>query len=245
MYKQKILKMFEKISYIIFISTFTYSIYAYSFNIGLFDNFEIQIIGNHYIETSFIENEIYPQISSSLLSMNLNDIKNKLELMDYIQTVQISPILPNILTIYIVERSPVVLMKKADEITFIDQEGILLPANKKSISTFPVPVLSIMDINELVNDSTEHISQFFQFLLSEYPTFYDNLSEIIIQFGIWEFHSDYNTKIYAYEADLINQINILQEFEKTIYPIRNLYDYSYIDLRIDKQIIVKEKYRKG
>ena len=160
--------------------------------------------------------------------MNLNDIMYKLELMDYIQTVQISPILPNILTIYIVERSPVVLMKKADEITFIDQDGILLSANKKSISTFPVPVLSLMDIDESVNDSTEHISQFFQFLLSEYPSFYDNLSEIIIQFGIWEFHSDDNTKIYAYEADLINQINILQEFEKTIYPIRNLYDYSYI-----------------
>ena len=177
--------------------------------------------------------------------MNLNDIKNKLELIDYIQTVQISPILPNILTIYIVERTPVVLMKKADEIIFIDQDGILLSANKISISTFPVPVLSIMDINELENDPTEHISQFFQFLLSEYPSFYDNLSEIIIQFGIWEFHSDDNTKIYAYEADLINQINILQEFEKTIYPIRNLYDYSYIDLRIDKQIIVKEKYRKG
>ena len=100
-----------------------------------------------------------------------------------------------------------------------------------------------MDINELVNDSTEHISQFFQFLLSEYPSFYDNLSEIIIQFGIWEFHSDDNTKIYAYEANLINQINILQEFEKTIYPIRNLYDYSYIDLRIDKQIIVKAAIR--
>ena len=69
--------------------------------------------------------------------------------------------------------------------------------------------------------------------------------QIIIKFGIWEFHSDDNTKIYAYEANLINQINILQEFEKTIYPIRNLYDYSYIDLRTKNQVIVKEKYGKG
>ena len=78
--------MFEKISYIIFISTFTYSIYAYSFNIGLFDNFEIQIIGNHYIETSFIENDSLTPYSLVKLKaertiMHLKSLKTKITIL--------------------------------------------------------------------------------------------------------------------------------------------------------------------
>ena len=39
--------------------------------------------------------------------------------------------------------------------------------------------------------------------------------------------------------------NILKNFEQTVYPNRQLDDYSYIDLRVEEQVIVKEKYRKG
>ena len=39
--------------------------------------------------------------------------------------------------------------------------------------------------------------------------------------------------------------NILKYFEKTVHPLRDLQHYSYIDLRIKDQVIVKEKYRKG
>ena len=92
---------------------------------------------------------------------------------------------------------------------------------------------------------TKDISQFFQFLLSEYPIFYLNLSEVKIQGGSWEFYSDNNTKIYAHASYLTNQLNILKEFEQTVSPIRDLGDYRYIDLRIKDQVIVKEKYRKG
>ena len=60
-----------------------------------------------------------------------------------------------------------------------------------------------------------------------------------------QFHSDNNTKIYAHASYLTNQLNILKDFEKTVYPIRDLKDYRYIDLRIKDQVIVKEKYRKG
>jgi len=44
---------------------------------------------------------------------------------------------------------------------------------------------------------------------------------------------------------LINQINILKNFENTVYPVRNLQDYLYIDLRIKNQVIVKEKHLKS
>ena len=109
-HKQIISKILSLLSIVIFISTCIYSIQAYSFHIGLFDNVDIQISGNNYIDSYYIKNEIYPQMSSSLLSVNLTDIQNKLEFMDYIKAAQVSRILPHTLMIHIVERSPMLLM---------------------------------------------------------------------------------------------------------------------------------------
>ena len=88
------------------------------------------------------------------------------------------------------------------------------------------------------------VTYIFQFLLTEYPEFYNTLNEIIIKPDSWEFASN-STKIYNKNAYVKNQLIILQNFESTIYPVKTLQDYSYIDLRINNQVIVKEKYRKG
>ena len=41
------------------------------------------------------------------------------------------------------------------------------------------------------------------------------------------------------------QIEILKNFEHTIYPMKTLADYLYIDLRTENQIVVKEINNKG
>ena len=247
MYKRKqiVIKFLSLFSLALVISATIYAVQAYSFSIGLFNDFDTQISGNNYIDTARIEDEIYPLMSSSLLSINLTDIQNKLESMDYIEAVLASRILPNTLIIHIVERSPILLLTMSDKTTFMDKKGTLLPANEKSIGIFPVPILSILDDNEPLDKYLEDITPFFQFILTEYPIFYKNLSEVKIKAGVWEFYSDNNTKIYAHDSYLISQLNILKYFEKTVHPMRDLQHYHYIDLRIKDQVIVKEKYRKG
>ena len=241
-HKQIVNKIISLISLSLFMSASIYSVQEYSSIIGLFNDFNIQISGNDYIDALLIESEIYPQISSSLLTVNLTDIQNKLESMEYIEAVQVSRLVPHILSIHIIERVPILLINKDDEIIFMDKNGIFLPADEKSIGTFPVPVLSILDVNGSMDRYMGDIAQFVQFILSEYPVFYNNLSEVKIEEDFWEFYSDYNTKIYAHASYLINQLNILKDFEKTVYPVRNLQDYLYIDLRVKDQVIVKEKY---
>ena len=243
--KQIVRKFLSLFSLALVISATIYAVQAYSVSIGLFNDFDIQISGNNYIDTALIEDEIYPLMSSSLLSINLTAIQDKLESLDFIEAVLASRILPHTLIIHIVERSPILLINIADKITFMDNKGTLLPANEKSIGIFPVPVLSILDDNESIDKYLGNISQFFLFLLAEYPIFYKNLSEVKIQAGVWEFYSDNNTKIYAHVSYLISQLNILKYFEKTVHPMRDLQHYRYIDLRIKDQVIVKEKYRKG
>ena len=127
----------------------------------------------------------------------------------------------------------------------MDKKGTHLPAEGHSISFFPVPIITISAGMEYTDKLPVKVSELFQFILNEYPMFYDNLSEIKIKPNLWEFYSDNNTIVYANTTYLMEQLIILQDFETTIYPIKYLKDYSYIDLRINNQIIVKEKYRKG
>ena len=52
-------------------------------------------------------------------------------------------------------------------------------------------------------------------------------------------------EIFASSDKIFNQFHILKNFEQTIYPNRHLEDYTYIDLRVKEQVVVKEKFRKG
>ena len=243
--KQYLTLVITMICTLAFLTAILLSIKEYSFSIGLFDDFDIQISGNNYVDIDQIENQIYPHLSSSLLSINLKNIQDEILFLDYIETAQISKVFPLTLMIHVVERVPAVLINWDDEPKFLDRNGILMPADNKAITIFPVPVLTIIEEDECKDISTRHIAQFFKYLLTEYPFFYDNLSEVIIGEEEWTFYSDSKTQIFAKSENLFTQLNILKNFEKTVYPNRRLDDYSYIDLRIHEQIVVKEKYRKG
>ena len=134
--KHPVIKILSIFSVTCIISACIYCVQAYSFSIGLFDNVDIQISGNDYIDTQRIESTIFSHMSSSLLSVNLTEIQNKLESMDYIEAVQVSHILPQTLMIHIIERSPILLMNNADENTFMDKNGTLLPAQRACDPSF-------------------------------------------------------------------------------------------------------------
>ena len=129
--------------------------------------------------------------------------------------------------------------------SFMDEKGTLIPADESSISFFPVPIITISKEMEYTDILPEKISDLFQFILNEYHMFYDNLSEVIIENDKWIFFCDSKTKIFTTSNELLTQLNVLKYFEMTVYPNRILDDYSYIDLRVSKQVVVKEKYRKG
>ena len=217
----------------------------YSIHSGLFETFEVQIKGNQFVNTSRIEERLTSYMTQSLLSLNLDDMQGGLSSLDFIKTVQISRLLPNILMIQIVESQPILLITIENENFLMDDNCILLPADGSAISFFPVPIITISNEIENAGGITGDIAGVFQFLLNDYPLFYDNLSEVIIGEEKWTFYSDSKTRIFTKSENLFNQLNILKNFEKTVYPNRRLDDYSYIDLRIEEQIIVKEKYRKG
>ena len=217
----------------------------YSTSIGLFNNIEVQIKGNQFVKDSQIQDRLYPYFTQSLLSLKLNEIQEDVNNIDFIETVQVSRVLPHTLLIQVVERNPILLLSSNDVTFFMDVKGVILPANRSSISFFPVPIINISEGMEQDDGITGEITKIFRFILNEYPQFYDNLSEVIISTDKWTFFCDSKTRIYATSENLFTQFSILKNFEQTVYSNRRLGDYSYIDLRVEEQVIVKEKYRKG
>ena len=217
----------------------------YSIQLGLFENINIEIKGNHFVNTHHIQEEVIPYLNQSLLSLNLEEIQEGISSIDFIKTAQVSHILPNTLMIQILERKPIVLITIEGNQSFMDEKGTLIPADESSISFFPVPIITITEGIKYTDISPENISELFQFILNEYHMFYDSLSEVIIGNEKWIFYCDSKTKIIATSDKLFTQLNVLKYFEKTVYPNRNLNDYSYIDLSVSGQVVVKEKYRKS
>ena len=244
--KQEIIASAFKISIFIAILIFSGIVMKeYSSQIGLFKTFDVHIRGNQFVTTSLIQKKIIPYINQSFLTLNLNDVQKNISSIDFIKTAQISQVLPNILIIQIIENHPIALITFENTNYLMDENDILLPADGTSISFFPVPIVTISnEINNII-EITGVVSGVFKYLLNDYDRFYDNLSEIIIAKEKWTFYSDNKTQIFTKSNNLFNQLNVLKNFEKTVYPNRLLKDYSYIDLRIGDQIVVKEKYRKG
>ena len=238
----KILKAFSSIVFIVLIGVL---INGYSNHIGLFDTFEVKIKGNQFVTDAQIQKQLQPFMSEAYFSIKLDVIQSEISLLDFIECVQVSRILPNTVMVQIIERKPILLITLENENFLMDKEGLLLPAKGKAISFYPVPIINISKDMNYNSGLTDEIADLFKFLLKDYPQFYDQLSEVIISDENWTFYSDSKTRIFTTANDLQSQLNILKYFEKTVYPGRQLGDYSYIDLRVTEQVVVKEKYQKG
>ena len=211
----------------------------------LFNDLQIKIRGNVFIKKEQLLEYVNPHIDESLLSLDLKYIQNNLALMDYIETTQLSQILPNTLVIDVVEKQPILLIIKENSNYFMDKNGFLISTNNNSLNFFPVPMVTTINEDTQLDDIHIILSELFKYIFTDYPIFYENLSEISIDNDKWIFHCDNKTKIYATTNNLYYQINKLKKFEETIFPNKHIDDYQYIDLRITEQVIAKEKYKKG
>ena len=239
---KQVIENLLSLAVILVVSTF---IWKYVQEVDLFTNIHIDINGNEFVYESTISETIQPYIIGSVFEIDLDGIQSAVSEIKFIETVQISRVLPNTLVLQVVERSPLLLININEENFLLDKKGELLKAGNRSIGYFPVPLITIPSEFESELTTTENISNFFDFILKSYPGFYNNLSEVKIQDDQWIFYSDHKTRIYVRPEKLLTQFTVLKHFERTVYPQRKIRDYSYIDLTIENQVVVKEKYRKG
>ena len=246
--KSSIIYIYKSIYVLIFI----YLIMA-SYNWSTYNN-RLQIKLIQFSNTKIINNEIYKSllhgiIKENIFKINISEINKVIEDHPYVKAARISNHYPNKIKIEIIEREPIAILQINPNI-MIDKDGVILP-DIDNFKNFDLPTLTNFNFKEdssVIGERIKSIKiheciQWLADIEKNYNYLYQNLSELKITSSeeIELILSDYPTKIYLGQSKFENRIKILKEFEKTLKP-KNISDYSYLDMRYENQIVVKERH---
>jgi len=217
--------------------------------VELFNITEINIIGNSILSNQEILRLANVHTDTSLRSINIQAVQERLESNPYVKAAAVSRELPNRLNILISERIPICYINH-NSLFLLDKDGIILPIPDQAIGT-NLPVISGFE-----NDSVDYHPGFYvpnQNILNIVETISKTLITMPDLFSeISEIHywKDDNcilytvkggTPIFFGKKKLSEQLDILAHFQNRLQGKRNLSDYQYLDLRWEKQIVAKER----
>jgi len=220
-------------------STSIWTVSLYSRHIGLFNLETIKVIGNSFVDSTEITDLVNDNLSEPVFDVDLNNIHDIVNNLDFIQTSNVFRVFPSTIVIEVFERTPVALVNDGESLFMVDKNKIILPATGDAINTFPVPV-----INYTNNTSPDELVNIMNSIRDIYPELYQNLSELNKNNSEYILLSDERTVIYLGENYINNQIYLLKQFINTVEHVKEMNDYSYIDLRIPNQVVVREKGRR-
>ena len=217
--------------------------------IELFDVVNIQTTGNRILSDQDIFQIANVRIDTSINSINLSEIQDRLEENPFIKAAAVSREFPNTLNILISERVPICYINHSN-LFLIDAEGIILPLPGKPLG-INLPVISGFEHDSLIyypgyyvpNKHVLDVVNIIHSTLLSTPNLYSEISEI----HCWKDGScilytiKSGTPIFLGTRDLSDQLNILAHFQNRLQGKRNLSDYQYLDLRWAKQIVARER----
>ena len=231
------------LNYFLFIGiilSLIFIIVSYTNHIQLFTkNPHIIIKGIDYIN----KQEILTKINPDELKIFTNGIKKtqkNIEKINYVKSVKISFLLPNIYVIQIIEREPIFMVTNNEYSKFYDIHGESLDVNGRSVNHFPVPIISYdKNLFELIDKQKP--LQLITWIIDNNINLYNNVSEIIFNDSQIEIITDSLTKILINKSLFKKELQILNSFENTISHVKSISDYKYIDLTVSNKVIIKEK----
>jgi len=215
----------------------------YAQHIKLFTQEKIVVLGNKFVEKNLILDYIDMNVEQSIFSYNVSHIKGSIETIEFIKSAKVSRILPSTLIIEVYEREPIILVVLDDDKYFFDGDHTPLYANKKALNFFPVPIMTFTN-DDPINLGDFELTKALRFVRKSraiHNELFENLSEVRFINNKISLITDERTKIELGDNELIYKISILKEFQHTLQNKMSLDDYSHIDLKIDNQIIVRER----
>lgn len=216
---------------------------------GQFALVDVKLTGNQYLDSGELVQWLELPAHQILTDINLSVMQTRLETHPYVKAARASRDFPSSLQIDVVERLPVAYINQSP-FHLIDEEGVILPA-RDQVFEFDVPTLSGFNpAEELYPVGERCLSQkileavgYLNLILWRYPALYDDLSEVRINAGdeYVLYLTQYPTEILLGASELPERLSLLHEFARTVQGVRSLHDYSYVDLRYNRQIVVKER----
>ncbi len=222
---------------------------AYIDSIGVFERRRIEVRGNNILTRSEVIKAMALPITGSIFSVDLPAVQRRVEALQYVYGVRLGRRFPHRIYIDIVESQPLAYVA-APEYFVISGDGAALPLPHGRFE-LELPTVTGADSAwaALADGRIEGHGQLRQawvllsYIQTSFPRLYHELSEVV--FGrdgdITLYMAETSTPVRLGERDLLQRIATLDAFLNTLSGKRSLLDYAYIDLRYDRQVVVRER----
>jgi cell division protein FtsQ len=168
----------------------------------------------------------------NLFELDLARVQNDLASVDWVRRVDIEKTLPGTLRIKITERTPVALLRTADRLFYVDEEGLAFAELTPTAGNDDLPIISEAEGPELLR-SVALLTR----LQRSSPEIYSRISEVwpIAPRGFAMFDRSIRAVVYANDDDLKEKYAQLE----AILEAENRPRIEYADLRFNSRVIVK------
>ena len=112
--------------------------FLFSPRVALASEDQIEVTGNRYVSRSLITEKFAPDFGRSILEVPLDARRASLEAIPWIEQASVERALPNRLRVELTERVPVAFLRAGNQLTLVDETGILLDRPLEGDFHFPV-----------------------------------------------------------------------------------------------------------
>lgn len=199
---------------------------------------KIIVKGNEVISKEKILELAGVKVGDKISSLNLSEIRERIERHNFIRRAEIYVSLPNALFIEVSERKPVAMLLYGGKIYYVDLDGKVISFDDVK-KIFAVPILSGISRKVPEVDSVVEIKRQYEIIkVAIDEKVYELISEI--RFSDGEFillTKEGNVLVFLGKSDFRKKLILLREFWSQVvpgsgYPV-------YIDLRYDGKIYAK------
>ena len=201
-----------------------------------------------WAEQKYTFNSTAPKSSAVCIHLDLNNILDELYKHPYIEAARSSYRYPDKIFIEISERVPFAIVNNSPMI-MLDKNCFVLP-NIDNINNYNIPILSKYNTapelypvgKQALSVKIKDTISWLKALNHRYPDLYHNLSEITLENEdeIILILAEHPTKIMLGNKNTLYKIEVLKRFEEALDRKKNITDFTYLDMRYNNQVIVKE-----
>lgn len=204
--------------------------YKYTADLG-FKTKNIVIEGQKYTSNKQIASTLKIKEGMPIFSISLDDLKTRLEKIEWIKHAIITRRLPNDIHIYIIERTPIALGQKDHKLHIIDDEGFII-REKKLDQHLHLPII--------IGDGAENYANSLMEILKVDPELFKHIAAVIrVNEHRWNVRFDNDIEVKLPEKDLKKSwAKVIKMYKnKVLFDPKNI----VIDLRIPNKIYIEKK----
>lgn len=134
----------------------------YSPSVQLASLDQIQINGNHYVAGAAITEKFAGDLGKSVVRIPLDERRAALEAIPWVQQASVQRVLPGVIRVDLVERTPVAFLRTGTDLALLDLNGVIL--ERPADGDFAFPVISGLAESMPLADRAARMKRFDEFL---------------------------------------------------------------------------------